>query len=493
MMAVVELMADAEIMADTELMADAELMADTKLMADEEDVLDYYGEIPEQFEEFLDNHEKLLILQEDSYSLCNDHTALSNGSRFEEIKIGDSEVLVFFDRGANIHIIDGSLVEKEGLQRVSSSPTSLTVVGENSVRSNHGTFGFNLGSGDNGVKIEMSNAVLFARDQVPIQEEVFDDSGGVEDELLGLSVLAAGAGKGVAVELLIDLEFEESLDDHEKLLSLLEDSYSLCNVHNAQVNVQRFRGIRDDIEPGVAEELLIDLEMDVAELEKARFQPRIQTPEKVGCLEIFGEKLLIDMSPAELEELRFQSGTQTPDTVGYLENLGENVVTDEETALTDKENHAVYKRTDEFRKTDDFKRTNDFRKTDDFKRTDDNPDKIDGFKRTDDFKRTDINPDRIDDFRRTDYFKKTEKFKRTDEIYCSGVGFSEMLWIDEISWAVEISWFSKSSWFEEISWYGEDFWFEEISWFSEDPWFEEISWFSEDLWFEEISWFSEDP
>ena len=398
MMAVVELMADAEIMADTELMADAELMADTKLMADEEDVLDYYGEIPEQFEEFLDNHEKLLILQEDSYSLCNDHTALSNGSRFEEIKIGDSEVLVFFDRGANIHIIDGSLVEKEGLQRVSSSPTSLTVVGENSVRSNHGTFGFNLGSGDNGVKIEMSNAVLFARDQVPIQEEVFDDSGGVEDELLGLSVLAAGAGKGVAVELLIDLEFEESLDDHEKLLSLLEDSYSLCNVHNAQVNVQRFRGIRDDIEPGVAvelltdlefeeslddhekllslledsyslcnvhnaqvnvqrfrdirddiepgvaEELLIDLEMDSAELERFRSQSRTQTPDNVGYLENLAEVLLIDMKPAEIERFRFQSRTQTPDKVGYQENLGENVVTDKETA---KEGHAIYKRTDE--------------------------------------------------------------------------------------------------------------------------------------------------
>ena len=398
MMAVVELMADAEIMADTELMADAELMADTKLMADEEDVLDYYGEIPEQFEEFLDNHEKLLILQEDSYSLCNDHTALSNGSRFEEIKFGDSEVLVFCDHGANIHIINGSLVEKEGLQRVSSSPTSLTVVGENSVRSNHGTFGFNLGSGDNGVKIEMSNAVLFARDQVPIQEEVFDDSGGVEDELLGLSVLAAGAGKGVAVELLIDLEFEESLDDHEKLLSLLEDSYSLCNVHNAQVNVQRFRGIRDDIEPGVAvelltdlefeeslddhekllslledsyslcnvhnaqvnvqrfrdirddiepgvaEELLIDLEMDSAELERFRSQSRTQTPDNVGYLENLAEVLLIDMKPAELERFRFQSRTQTPDKVGYQENLGENVVTDKETA---KEGHAIYKRTDE--------------------------------------------------------------------------------------------------------------------------------------------------
>ncbi len=47
----------------------------------------------------------------------------------QTIKIGSSEALVFFDRGANIHIIDGSLAEKEGLQKVSSNPTNLTVVG----------------------------------------------------------------------------------------------------------------------------------------------------------------------------------------------------------------------------------------------------------------------------------------------------------------------------------------------------------------------------
>ena len=47
----------------------------------EEDVLDCDGEIPEQFEESLDDHKKL----EDSYSLCNAHNALSNVSRFKEI------------------------------------------------------------------------------------------------------------------------------------------------------------------------------------------------------------------------------------------------------------------------------------------------------------------------------------------------------------------------------------------------------------------------
>ena len=65
------------------------------------------------------------------------------------IKIGGSDVLVFFDRGANMHIIDGSLAEKEGLQQVSNSPSSLTVVGGDKVNSDHGTFRFNLGPGDN--------------------------------------------------------------------------------------------------------------------------------------------------------------------------------------------------------------------------------------------------------------------------------------------------------------------------------------------------------
>ncbi len=68
----------------------------------------------------------------------------------QTIKIGSSEALVFFDRGANIHIIDGLLAEKEGLQKVSSNPTNLTVVGGSKVRSNHGTFRFNLGPGERG-------------------------------------------------------------------------------------------------------------------------------------------------------------------------------------------------------------------------------------------------------------------------------------------------------------------------------------------------------
>ena len=67
----------------------------------------------------------------------------------QTIRIGGSEVLVFFYRGANVHIIDGLLAEKEGLQKVSSTPNALTVVGGDKIYSDHGTFRFNLGPGDN--------------------------------------------------------------------------------------------------------------------------------------------------------------------------------------------------------------------------------------------------------------------------------------------------------------------------------------------------------
>ena len=81
----------------------------------------------------------------------------------QTIKIGESKVLVFFDRGANIHIIDGSLAEKEGLQRVSSNPTSLTIVGGNKIKSNHGTYRFNLGPGEKG---EFHEVVCVGMDNV---------------------------------------------------------------------------------------------------------------------------------------------------------------------------------------------------------------------------------------------------------------------------------------------------------------------------------------
>ena len=140
----------------------------------------------------------------------------------------------------------------------------------------------------------MSNAVFFMRDQTPVLKEVRDGPGSLDIDLLGFSVLAADAGKGVAEELLIDLEFNPA-------------------------------------EPGVAEELLIDLETDLAELERVRGQPKMQAPDRIRYLENSEERLLIDMNLAELEEL----WTQTPDIVGYLENLEENIMIPEICKLQD--------------------------------------------------------------------------------------------------------------------------------------------------------------
>ena len=107
------------------------------------------------------------------------------------IKIGGSDVLVFFDRRANIHIIDGSLAEREGLQQVSCNPTCLTVVGGNRVKSNHGTFRFNLGPGDKG---EFHEVVFVGMDDVTtgfgsydlseINEEYRDQAEGEEKDVV---------------------------------------------------------------------------------------------------------------------------------------------------------------------------------------------------------------------------------------------------------------------------------------------------------------------
>ena len=93
-----------------------------------------------------DTGEKVSNVEEDVIPEIAEHSCYL----MQTIKIGDSEALVFFDRGANIHIVDGSLAAEEELQQVSSSPTSLTVVGGKKVKSKHGTYRFNLGPGERG-------------------------------------------------------------------------------------------------------------------------------------------------------------------------------------------------------------------------------------------------------------------------------------------------------------------------------------------------------
>ena len=66
----------------------------------------------------------------------------------QNLKIGKSDCLTFFDSGANTHFIDGELKEKEKLQLISSNHTALGVIGGGSVMTEFGNFRFNLGSGE---------------------------------------------------------------------------------------------------------------------------------------------------------------------------------------------------------------------------------------------------------------------------------------------------------------------------------------------------------
>ena len=75
--------------------------------------------------------EKVLVLENEIIPEIAEHACYL----MQTIKIGESEALVFFDKGANIHIIDGSLAAEEELQQVSSSHTSLTVVGGKKIKS----------------------------------------------------------------------------------------------------------------------------------------------------------------------------------------------------------------------------------------------------------------------------------------------------------------------------------------------------------------------
>ena len=102
---------------------------------------------------------------------------------------------------------------------------------------------------DNGLKMEMTNAVFFMKDQIHETLEIEPEMrcfSIVTDKRFGTTINPYPINE----DNILDCEgenleqFEDSLDDHEKLLNLLEDSYSLCNVHTAQINVQRFREVR---------------------------------------------------------------------------------------------------------------------------------------------------------------------------------------------------------------------------------------------------------
>ena len=61
------------------------------------------------------------------------------------LKVGNTDVLTFFDSGANVNLIDGKVATNENLQLISPKPTALTVVGGGTVKTSYGSYRFNMG------------------------------------------------------------------------------------------------------------------------------------------------------------------------------------------------------------------------------------------------------------------------------------------------------------------------------------------------------------
>ena len=67
----------------------------------------------------------------------------------QNLRVGDSNCLTFFD-SEQMHIlyIDGQLARQEELQLISSKAIALGVIGGGSIRTEYGSFQFNLGPGE---------------------------------------------------------------------------------------------------------------------------------------------------------------------------------------------------------------------------------------------------------------------------------------------------------------------------------------------------------
>lgn len=83
-------------------------------------------------------------------STLNSHTVINEqgGSVvyiMQWLQIGSSKCLCFFDTGANVHMIDGQMAEKEKIRVITQSPTTLKVVGGKEVVTDYGSYRLNIG------------------------------------------------------------------------------------------------------------------------------------------------------------------------------------------------------------------------------------------------------------------------------------------------------------------------------------------------------------
>ena len=97
-----------------------------------------------------------VIESETGYRLmCEDkdictESAESSIYLMQNLRVGDSNCLTFFDSGANAHLIDGRMARQEDLQLVSSKSVALGIIGGGSIKTEYGSFRFNLGPGEDG-------------------------------------------------------------------------------------------------------------------------------------------------------------------------------------------------------------------------------------------------------------------------------------------------------------------------------------------------------
>ena len=75
--------------------------------------------------------------------ICTE-SAESSINLMQNLRVGDSNCLNFFNSGANTHLIDGRMARQEDLQLVSSKSVALGIIGGGSIRTEYGSFRFNL-------------------------------------------------------------------------------------------------------------------------------------------------------------------------------------------------------------------------------------------------------------------------------------------------------------------------------------------------------------
>ena len=74
--------------------------------------------------------------------LCEEEDICSESSEssiylMQNLRVGDSNCLTFFDSGANEHLIDGQLARQEELQLISSKSVALGVIAQSSIRTEY--------------------------------------------------------------------------------------------------------------------------------------------------------------------------------------------------------------------------------------------------------------------------------------------------------------------------------------------------------------------